>query len=358
MKSQTTNNSKITKNIHVSEAAIEDVFATYPQILADVLGISGDLQLIARQKQVASGRIDLLYVLKSRLLLIELKIEGYYSRFLTQVSGYRSDLIKLQESDELVSGEIETFLLTTGFGTNDLKDCQNAKVNLISYEPSVVLATFYERMAGLSNFLTIKPKDYGIWNIHVINRVLYLLPEYNTVPALTKVMEKNSANTLRNHLQFASQLGLVHRFKDKYLLTDLGLKFVKLRDEKLSQLTVSEPQIELIREHIVKDPFASNVIFGIYSLVESVFILSRNSYPVDINFVITYFRESVGKRYDWDTTRSAFLGAHAFTNFGVELGLLAKAGDNILLTPAGFRFILMLQLHKGIKIVDSLGLGT
>ncbi|MGQ9571659.1 MAG: hypothetical protein ACUVV3_00495 [Dehalococcoidia bacterium] len=96
------------------------------------------------------------------------------------------------------------------------------------------------------------------------------------------------------------------------------------------------------------------IIFGIYSLVEAVFILARNTYPVDMDDLIAWYRDAVGKRFDWATPRSAFLGANTYANFAVELGLLAKVGRKLLLTPAGFRFVLMLQLHKRIKLVDAL----
>ena len=351
-------NTKQKREIQVHEAAIEDALATYPAILADILEYKGELRLIARQMEVPSGRIDLLCISRNRLFLIELKIGPYFNTYLAQVEKYRKDLLNLQKNNELVSGDIDAYLLTTSLGSYDLQECKGAGVILIAYEPRKILAAFYERMAGLSNFLNIKPKDYGVWHIHVTNRVLYLLPEHNSVPTFPKAIGNIATNTVRNHLHFAAQLGLVHRLENKYLLTDLGVEFIKLRDLKLSKFALSGRQIELLRNYIVKDPFASNIIFGVYSLIETIFTLSRNSYPVDINYVIPYFRESVGKRYDWDAQRSAFLGANAFVNFGIELGLLAKAGDNILLTPAGFRFVLMLQLHKGIKIVDSLGLGN
>jgi len=88
--------------------------------------------------------------------------------------------------------------------------------------------------------------------------------------------------------------------------------------------------------------------------VEAVFILSRNTYPVDINDLVSYFAVMVGKKFEWATPHSAFLGSNAFMNFAIELGLLGKAGEKVMLTPAGFRFVLMLQLHKGIQMVDSL----
>lgn len=295
-----------------------------------------------------------MFVSLNELFLVELKVEPFMQEFLNQLIGYRNDLIQLQNDNSLVLGNINAILLVTKFYPGDDQICLDKDVSLISYNPEVVLKTFYEQMAGVSEFLTIRPLDLGIWHIHVINRVLYLLSEYNTVDRLSQAAGI-AANTAKNHLRFGEQLGLVRRHNRKYFLTDLGTAYVESRDPSLSPYQMSDNQTELIRRHIVRDPFSSNIVFGIYGLVESVFTLARNSYPVAMKDLIYYYREAVGKRFDWSTDRSAFLGVNAFSNFAVELGLIAMVGDKLMLTPAGFRFILMLQLHKGIRIVDSLG---
>lgn len=341
--------------VQVRESEIEDVFAAYPEILGHLLDWKFDLSLVARQKDVPSGRLDLLYVSRNELFLVELKVQPFEKLFLDQLLGYKGDLIELQSNNGLVKGNINAILLVTEFDPADERLCHDKGVLLKSYQPDKVLELFYSRMAGLSNFLTVRPIDLGVWHVHVINRALYALPEHNTIEKISDMLGI-ARNTVRNHLRFASLLGLVSRFEDKYLLTDLGRTYLECRDHSLSDFMLSDQQTEVLREHIVRDPFGSNIIFGIYSLVEAIFTLARNSYPVRIQEVIHYYKESVGKRYDWATERSAFLGAHAFSNFAIELGLVARAGDKLLLTPAGFRFILMLQLHKGIKIVDSLGL--
>lgn len=45
-----------------------------------------------------------------------------------------------------------------------------------------------------------------------------------------------------------------------------------------------------------------------------------------------------------------------YSNYATELGLIGKIARQFYLTPVGIRFILLLQLHKAIKIVDALGL--
>ncbi|OGP70281.1 MAG: hypothetical protein A2W09_08185 [Deltaproteobacteria bacterium RBG_16_50_11] len=341
-------------DVAVRESEIEDVFATYPQILSQVLDFDFDLNLIARQMELPSGRLDLLTTAKNKLYLIELKVESFKNEFLNQVLSYRVDLEKLQEEEKLVAGEITTIILVPSFRHRDSQLCEDSQVVLKQYSPDNVLIEFYRRMSGISNFLTIKPVDLGVWNIHLINRVLYNLAEENTIEGLRSKLGI-AKGTIRNHLLFAEKILLVRKEKHKYYLTDLGVEYVEGRDPKLSDSYLSERQTHLLQNRIARDPFASETIFGIYTVVESIFTLARNAYPVHFEQLVDYFRETVGKRTEWNSKRSAFLGAGAYSNFAVELGLVARVGDMLMLTPAGFRFILMLQLHKGIKIVDAMG---
>jgi len=343
--------------IQVRELEIEDVFVYHPPTLARLLGWEHELSLVARQLPLPSGRLDLLFVSRNELFLIELKVEPFKDISLKQILQYRDDLLQMQEAGALVSGPIRAFLLVTGFTEKEHQLAAKEGVATVAYEPGEVLEAFYQQAGGLSNFLKVRPVDLGVWNIHVINRVLYSLPQHSTREALSKQIDI-ALSTTRNHLNFARQLGLVALLDGNYLLTDLGREYISARDHSVSEFVLSEGQTEALKKHIATDPFSSSVVFGIFSLVEAVFTLSRNCYPVEMEQLINFYKESVGKKFDWATERSAFLGTHAFCNFAAELGLVARAGSRLFLTPSGFRFILMLQLHKGIKIVDSLGLGT
>ncbi|MBC7263470.1 MAG: hypothetical protein H5T64_03820 [Chloroflexi bacterium] len=356
MEAHQTPNKETEREIKVHESEIEDVFVIYPNILAQLLTWDHELSLVARQLPLPSGRLDLLFVSRNQLFLVELKVDLFRREFADQIAGYKSDLIQLQNTNNLVQGDINAILLVTKYSRDDARICTERDIRLIRYDPEAVLKSFYSQMAGVSGFLTIRPVDLGVWHIHVINRVLYTLPEQNTIEELSQTIGIAS-NTVRNHLRFGEQLGLVRRYGKRYFLTDLGVSYVRLRDESLTSYQLSNEQMDLLRKSIVRDPFSSSIVFGIYSLVEAIFVLARNSYPVTMQDLIPYFRESVGKRFDWSTERSAFLGTNAFSNFATELGLIAMIGNNLMLTPAGFRFVIMLQLHKGIRIVDSLGPG-
>lgn len=338
--------------VAVRELEIEDVFVSFPQILSETLGFDFELSIIARQKSLPSGRLDLLVIGQRRLFLVELKIEPYRLEFLQQTLAYKSDLATLQNAGQLVAGQLEAILLVPSAPASGFAECAAQDVVLKVYLPSRVLEAFYAHMAAAS-FLSLRPVDLGVWNIHLINRVLYALPDHTTILALSSALGK-SVDTVRHHLGFAEQLGLIKRLGKRYVLSDLGIEYVKARDPSLSEDSITQQQLNVLRNHIVSDPFASPIIFGIYSAVETVFILARNTYPVSLDDLITYYRETVGKKFEWSTPRSAFLGANAYANFAVELGLLAKVGRSLFLTPAGFRFVLMLQLHKGIKLVDAL----
>lgn len=96
------------------------------------------------------------------------------------------------------------------------------------------------------------------------------------------------------------------------------------------------------------------MVFGIYALVETVFLLARNLYPIEFKTLAQNFAVISGKSLEWKQARSKSTATYTFLNFAIDLGLLGKIGDRILITPSGFRFILMLQLYKSIEMIESL----
>ena len=84
-------------NSYLSERVIEDILAADKSILSEVLSVNvSDLSIIDRQKIVSSGKLDLLYLCKDEILLIELKIVPFYKDIITQINNYEKDLIDLQ----------------------------------------------------------------------------------------------------------------------------------------------------------------------------------------------------------------------------------------------------------------------
>jgi hypothetical protein len=59
-----------------------------------------------------------------------------------------------------------------------------------------------------------------------------------------------------------------------------------------------------------------------------------------------YFLKTSGKKHEWQAQKSLSTATYTYLNYAVKLGLLGKIGKHVVITPAGFRFILMLQLHS------------
>ena len=98
-------------SVEVRESEIEDIFAQYPILLRRILELTADIFLVARQKILPSGRLDLVYSHLSDLLLVELKVEPFQESFLNQVTEYRNDLVSLQQRGEFVRGDLNAVLL-------------------------------------------------------------------------------------------------------------------------------------------------------------------------------------------------------------------------------------------------------
>ena len=136
----------------------------------------------------------------------------------------------------------------------------------------------------------------------------------------------------------------------------LGREFTALANLLGSPLQLTEEQAQCLRNFIIKDPFITPTIFGIYTMVDVVFTLSRNGYPIPRELALTFFRETCGKIFEWASPTTARHGMRMYSNYAAELGLLGTVGRNLYLTPDGLRFILLLQLHKSIKMIDVLNL--
>lgn len=341
--------------VYIRESQIEDVLATYPEVAQRLVGSQQEMRLIARQMSLRSGRLDLLFSAGTRLLLLELKVEPFKPDFVSQVKSYAQDLLDLQRVGALIGAPIDSLLLCPQFTSSQEQLCLAEGVTPVSYSPEDVLLAFYGHVGSLATFISLRPSDHGLWNIHLIHRVLYSLSTHDNIPSLAKVTGLSS-RTVGNHLRFGEELQLVRRDGRRYQLTETGEAYVAARDPELPPDFTSEQQTQALRDFIVKDPFGSPTIFGIYTMVEAVFTLSRNSYPVPWETLTAYFRETSGKRFEWSATKTEYHGTRMYSNFAIELGLLGRIGHNLYLTPDGLRFILLLQLHKSIKMIDALNI--
>lgn len=341
---------------NIRESEVEDALISYLDILKDILDIEKDIRLIARQLRLIEGkkRLDILLAVGDEIFLIELKVETFHVNNIEQILTYKGELEKLQQEKKLIKGKIIPILLITDFKESDLKLCVQRGVRIYKYSPIDILTKYYNRVANIAKFMKIRPVDLGVFNIGLINRVMKGLE--NGLSTLKDFSEfrQLSTRSITHHLKFALEFGLVTQRNDRYYLTDLGLKYVSLADDSLSKDNLSEGQTVLLREYIAKDPFSSPIVFGIYTIVESMFFLSRNNYPVNLEELKEFFLKASGKKHEWQAPKTLSTATYTYLNYAIKLGLLGKIGKQIVITPAGFRFILMLQLHKSIEMVETL----
>lgn len=340
--------------MEVKEAQIEDILVSAPPLARNVLGLDEDPLLLARQMITPSGRLDLLYTYKSDLLLVELKVVGFHKRFLEQVINYRTDLEKFQHESRIVQANIRPYLLCTQVTARDHRDAEELGVQCVQYDPQHVLEHFWQNFRPIALFHEVKPADFGIWNLHLIHQFIYRLEQTQSIKQLRESI-KSSPKTLYNKIRFASQLGLVDWSpnSDFVALTELGKEYVAKRDAILPE-RLSDEQEALLRTLVMQNPYSSSVVLGIASVVESVFVLSRNTYPVPIQQLTQYFALHSGKYYDWQTEKAKYNATRMYVHYAVDLGLLARSGDTIYITPQGFRFTLQMQMHKSIKMIDAM----
>lgn len=343
--------------MRIREAQIEDILVGAPRLARDVLRLDEDPLLLGRQMITPSGRVDILYTYKAQLLLVELKVVSFQRQFLQQVLNYRGDLEAFQRESRIVQADIRPYLLCTRVTEREQREAQAFGILCVQYDPRHVLEYFWQHFRPIALFQEVKPIDFGIWNLHLMHRFIYLLEQTESVQQLKQVV-KGSPKTLYNKIRFASQLGLVvwSPNSDAIVLSELGKQYIAKRNSALPD-RLSDAQEELLRTFVMQNPYSSSVVLGIASVVESVFVLSRNTYPVSMLQLTQYFAFHSGKHYAWQTEKSKYNATRMYTHYAVDLGLLARFGDSVYMTPQGFRFTLQMQMHKSLKMMDTLSTG-
>ena len=339
----------------IKESEIEEALVSNLGLLKTILGLSNDPKVIARQLHLRDeSRLDLLLSSGNQLILIELKVTSFYPEHKEQILRYKQEIEEFQNNNQLPLGEIVLYLLVTGFLESHHNDCQISSVNLVKYEPEIVLNAYYHNLLKSTYFLRVKPKDYGVFSLGLINRTLAELQNGLTTEKDISQQTGLSHNSTINHLRTAIEFGLVRKRNQSYFLTDFGDKYAALSNQGRLQEQASDEQAALLKQYIAKAPFASSMVFGVYAIVESAFLLSRNYYPIEFKSLVESFVSISGKTLEWKQAKSKATATYTFLNFAIDLGLLGKIGDKVVITPSGFRFILMLQLHKSIEMIDSL----
>lgn len=341
--------------MEIREAQIEDILISSPALMKETLRLDEEPQLIGRQIIVPSGRLDMLYAYQKDLFLIELKISSFQKKFVQQIINYRNDLQLFQKQGKLIQGNIQPFLLLPEISQNNKKNAKMEGVFCEEYNPETILKYFYsEKLRPITSFVENKPIDIGIWNIHLVNKFIYYVEKTNSIKELQNIVS-GSPKSLYNKIKFADELGLLilNSRNNHITLSELGQRYVYAKDDYFKD-TLSDEQVKLLRNQVVENPYRSSVILGIASMVECVFTLSKTSYPVSISQLENYFTVYSGKIYDWQTEKAQKHGAKMYSNYAIDLGLMAKTDNNFYLTPDGFKFVIQLQLHKSLKLMGHL----
>lgn len=343
--------------MEIREKQIEDILVSSPSLVQRTFGMEEEPRLIGRQIIVPSGRLDMLFTYQQYLFLIELKVATFQKRFITQVLDYKKDLHKMQQQGKLIGGEIVPCLLMPKATKNGREEIESHHILLQEYNPEDILNYFYsEHLKPVTSFSELKPIDIGIWNIHLINKIIYHIKETNSIKELLEIVG-GSSKTLYNKIRFANELGLLDWSKkgDYITLTQLGEKFVAAKDDCLEQ-ALSEDQAKQLKNYVMQNPYASCVTLGIASIVECVFMLSKSYYPVPISQLEQYFAIYSGKSSEWQTNTAKLYGAKMYSNYAIDLGLLARNDSNVYLTPEGIKFVVQMQLHKSLKLMNFLNI--
>jgi hypothetical protein len=193
----------------IRESQIEDVLATYPDITKEVLGLSEELTLLSRQKILSTGnKVDLLFVAGTKLKLLELKVEACQDAFIAQIEQYKNEVLELQRKEKLVNGPVDAYLLCPSISEKQKEACKARGIEPVEYSPEFVLESFFSRLKNLAGFITIKPADHGLWNLHLLNRLLYQMEQPCTRDRLANKTGL-SVSTIGSYLKFSEEMRLV-----------------------------------------------------------------------------------------------------------------------------------------------------
>jgi hypothetical protein len=337
----------------VRESEIEDVFTHYPQLLRRVLGVSQEIQLVARQKLLPSGRLDLVFACADELLLVELKTEEFKRSFLTQVLSYRADLIELQKQRNFISGNVIPYLACPPFAQFARRLAEEVGVRLCSYDPAEILTAFFQKAPLDTKYLSAVPSDMGVWRIGLVNGSLALVASMGHARQIAQ-SRGYSEKTVGNQLRLAEELGLVRLGRKAVELSSFGTEFVGLLDKAGPSDILSPDQARLLRRFILASPFFSGATFGILTIVACVFELSKNTYPVPQNILARHFISAAGLHFRWSKDKAVTKGVRMYSNYAIELGLLGKVGSAYFVTPSGLQFVLLLNMHKSLKFIETI----
>jgi hypothetical protein len=158
------------EEIVVRERQIEDILATYTDLLGQILGASAPLRVLARQLELPDGgRLDLICLGGGQLYLVEIKVEPARSEFVQQTARCLAQIPILQQQGELPAGSVQGYLLSPRIPPRLLSECQQYQIHAIEYVPSRVLQHFYMNFQQHLSFNRLTTHNHGVWHLGVTN---------------------------------------------------------------------------------------------------------------------------------------------------------------------------------------------
>ena len=228
-------------------------------------------------------------------------------------------------------------------------------------EKVILIKNFYTEKIQKLDFFSKKPVNFMIHRF-LINRMLYKI--YDNGPLHAKNLidcvyaddfqhKKPEWLIDRAYYPFGKYFNLIKKDTQKRIkLTNLGEIFVEVDDSRPKD--ISEPQAKIIRDWIIKNPFKSKVVNGIYNLVESALELMRNDEMVpDLDYT-NYFALKSGKFYEWKDEGTKKAQFNNYRNLSKELGLIKTINNRTYITPLGYKFIMQLQLNRVREMLNLL----
>lgn len=223
------------------------------------------------------------------------------------------------------------------------------------------LEEFYSKIIKELDFFTRKPVNAMV-NRFLINRMLYELYEKGPLSPkdLINTVYKEGFNHKKpewlingTYFPFARDFHLVKKDNLKRIcLTKLGKKYVEA--DKKRPIDISSPQAQVIRDYIIKNPFKSKIINGIYNFVEVVLEILRNpSMPSEIE-LINYYTCKSGKLMEWIEEKTRKTQYKYYKNLCVELELICEIEKRLFITPIGYSLIIQLQLNRVREMVNPI----
>lgn len=347
-----------------SEKAIEDILAQSPHILGPLLDEEPEaLVPVARQQSISTGRTDLVYLVGSDVILIELKVTEASTDHINQLLDY-VDSYNDTESQPAFAAERELrpVLMAPNIPSDIWDTCIGEGIDPVEFDMKTVLNEYQETLfSGLAQF-QVTGTVTSVARLGLMNKYLKFVYDSTGPVTLEEAAKrydqigKGESNApldrIRNFRRSAAGLALLNPKNDGLTLTERGERYVEAGDFGQRPWQVTIDQANIVVDLLFDDPFYSDLTYSLIALVDSVFELSKNTHPVPRDQLKDWYTSKVGKDLSWgDRTRTdvvRWLGSSL-----EELGLASVIDRQFYLTPEGFTLLSHVSIDEGKAMIRS-----